>query len=262
MSVIIIPRRHLRQPQGRLAVAPAWEGRMVSLVHFGDGRAVDIADENRLYAPSGTVTPKAGTSAMGLRIGDGGSLDYFEAPSALSGLSGRATLVAFFNEIDATQSAFGGVFWSVGGQYYCQFRSAGNFCMFGGAAIANTIALSSLGTINTSVVFRGTDGVVFLNGLRNDPGSNGTAFSAGAKTVRIGWTATNNQFHGTFGSLGLVSGELTDEEAIEFSRNPWMAYRADPVRIYSFPTGAISINSILASNITQTGARITLGLTR
>ena len=44
--------------------------------------------------------------------------------------------------------------------------------------------------------------------------------------------------------------------------NPWQLFRADPIRIYSFPSGAISINSILASNITQTGARITLGLTR
>ena len=44
--------------------------------------------------------------------------------------------------------------------------------------------------------------------------------------------------------------------------NPWQLFRADPARIYSLPTGAISINSITASNITQTGARITLGLTR
>ena len=45
-------------------------------------------------------------------------------------------------------------------------------------------------------------------------------------------------------------------------QNPWQIFRADPIRIYSLPTGAISINSIAASNITQTGATITLGLTR
>lgn len=55
---------------------------------------------------------------------------------------------------------------------------------------------------------------------------------------------------------------LVDAEAKELYRNPWQLFRADPVRIYSLPTGAISINSITASNITQTGARITLGLTR
>ena len=50
--------------------------------------------------------------------------------------------------------------------------------------------------------------------------------------------------------------------ADELSINPWQLFRADPIRIYSLPTGAISINSITASSITQTGARITLGLTR
>ena len=57
---------------------------------------------------------------------------------------------------------------------------------------------------------------------------------------------------------------LDSEELIEYSQNPWQLFRADPIRIYNLPTGAISlsINSITASNITQTGARITLGLTR
>ena len=54
----------------------------------------------------------------------------------------------------------------------------------------------------------------------------------------------------------------SDEEIFEVERNPWQLFRADPIRIYSLPTGAISINSIIASSITQAGARITLGLTR
>jgi len=55
---------------------------------------------------------------------------------------------------------------------------------------------------------------------------------------------------------------ILDEELRELRRNPWQLFKQDPIRIYSLPTGAISINSITASNITQTGARITLGLTR
>ena len=55
---------------------------------------------------------------------------------------------------------------------------------------------------------------------------------------------------------------LSDAEVAEISQNPWQLFRADPVRIYSLPSGAITINSLTASNITQTGARITLGLTR
>ena len=57
---------------------------------------------------------------------------------------------------------------------------------------------------------------------------------------------------------------LDRREAQEFFDAPYRIFRADPIRIYSLPSGAISlsINSITASNITQTGARITLGLTR
>lgn len=55
---------------------------------------------------------------------------------------------------------------------------------------------------------------------------------------------------------------LSDAEVAEISANPWQLFRADPIRIYSLPSGAITLNSLTASNITQTGARITLGLTR
>ena len=41
--------------------------------------------------------------------------------------------------------------------------------------------------------------------------------------------------------------------------NPWSVFRADPIRIYSLPSGAISWSSLTASNITQTGATLTLG---
>ena len=71
-----------------------------------------------------------------------------------------------------------------------------------------------------------------------------------------------SSFRGLLYSAGVIDGVMSLEAAEDFSENPWQLFRADPVRIYSLPTGAISINSILASNITQMGARITLGLTR
>lgn len=69
-------------------------------------------------------------------------------------------------------------------------------------------------------------------------------------------------FRGLLYSAGVIDGVMSPDAAGDFSANPWQLFRADPVRIYSFPTGAISINSITASNIAQTGATITLGLTR
>ena len=54
---------------------------------------------------------------------------------------------------------------------------------------------------------------------------------------------------------------LSDEEIFEVERNPWQLFRADPVRIYSLPTGPVvpSWSSLTAGNITQAGATLTLG---
>lgn len=54
---------------------------------------------------------------------------------------------------------------------------------------------------------------------------------------------------------------ISREEYRELYINPWQLFRADPIRIYSLPSGPISISwsSLTASNITQTGARLTLG---
>ena len=79
----------------------------------------------------------------------------------------------------------------------------------------------------------------------------------------VGGAAANNRGHaGPILLCAVVRGVLSSAEVWELSSAPWQLFRADPIRIYSLPTGAISINSITASNITQTGARITLGLTR
>lgn len=55
---------------------------------------------------------------------------------------------------------------------------------------------------------------------------------------------------------------LSDAEVAEISANPWQLFRADPIRIYSLPSGAITLNSLTMSAITQTTARATLSVTR
>lgn len=60
----------------------------------------------------------------------------------------------------------------------------------------------------------------------------------------------------------ICSTPLADAHMQDLLANPWQIFRADPIRIYSLPSGALTINSITASNITSSGARITLGLTR
>ena len=52
--------------------------------------------------------------------------------------------------------------------------------------------------------------------------------------------------------------------ADELVDNPWQLFRADPVRIYSLPSGPIlipTLSGLSTMNITQTGARHSLTLT-
>lgn len=84
------------------------------------------------------------------------------------------------------------------------------------------------------------------------------SYRAPASTMRVSPGIDGHDL-AVFALLPRVCGK---DEYLELALNPWQLFRADPIRIYSLPTGAISINSITASNITQTGARITLGLTR
>ena len=62
--------------------------------------------------------------------------------------------------------------------------------------------------------------------------------------------------------LAVFAKALGGMEAGALYENPWQLFRADPLRIYSLPSGAITLNSLTMSNITQTTARATLSLTR
>lgn len=55
---------------------------------------------------------------------------------------------------------------------------------------------------------------------------------------------------------------LSADELAAVGENPWQMFRADPVRFYSLPSGPITLNSLSVSNITSSGARFTVGLTR
>lgn len=102
-------------------------------------------------------------------------------------------------------------------------------------------------------------GAAYLPGIEvSTPAATANSPRAPVSTVRV---SPGIDGHDLAVFALLITGVRKDEY-LELARNPWQLFRADPIRIYSLPTGAISINSITASNITQTGARITLGLTR
>lgn len=113
-----------------------------------------------------------------------------------------------------------------------------------------------------------TDASLTLNGQLVGTSSASVTFNAPWTRAWIGCIG------GDFAPLGTLNinaqialsawlpSTLSDAQGVALSANPWQLFRAEPVRIYSLPSGAITLNSLTASNITQTGARITLGLTR
>ena len=264
MTGIVAPAHRYEQPADIIGVHPDWHGRVKSLIHFGTGAAVDVAD-NRIYVPTGAAksTPAA-PGLVGLRVGDGGTTNgYIESAGAMPGFSGNATLVFFLPEIAATQGTNGAMLFAIpAASSYTQITPSGDAAYIF-AQGAYSIGQNVLGTKNTTIIMRaaGPDPAFFVNQKK----AVGVAASlpAGPKTIRLGaWSSLGWQFNGVYGSVAVIAGAITDDEAYQIVDNPWMLYEAEPATIYSLPTGAISINSILASNITQTGARITLGLTR
>ena len=118
--------------------------------------------------------------------------------------------------------------------------------------VAATVTSANLASLYVDGLLHGTGTAPVDNVYRNE--------------LSIGAAHRGNTPELTFDGRIFIAGwgkqPHTADELVALYESPWQLFRADPIRIYSLPTGAISINSIAASNITQTGARITLGLTR
>ena len=262
MTAIIIPRRHLAQPQGRVQVRREYAGRVVSLLHFGGGGGGvrDIADGGRAYGLTGTAEISPSTTGQALKTS--GTTGYAEASGVMPGVSGAFTLVMYFNEFGAIQDANGGMLYAIpAASQYTQLTSTGGIFFAGQGPYG--LPSDPRGTRNTTIALRGAAGdPAFFVGRGKAVGVT-ASLPSGAKTVRVGaWSSNGWQFNGQYGSVAVVSGALSDQEIFDLVDYPWMLYEADPLRIYSLPSGLITLNSLTMSAITQTTARATLGLIR
>lgn len=264
MSVIHIPRRNFVQPQGRVAIAPEWMQRSPVALWAPCAPGAD--------AVSGGVHPYAGSTVQTSEIG----LSYQHTARVLPGtafprLDGRLplTILAYCNP-NTTRAAI-----------YTQRNGSGNneLGLRVNESSANNVSFwnfpaagawnHGIGTLDgrwqlIGATFSGEEDRIYADGelLMTLAATSG----ASPAPVAIGGLPDSTAIPYTRG-LGLLAtfqSALTADEIAELSRNPWQLFHADPIRIYSFPTGPISltINSITASNITSSGARITLGLTR
>ena len=262
MTGIAAPAHRYEQPADIIGVHPDWQGRVKSLIHFGTGAAVDVAD-NRIYVPTGSAksTPAA-PGLVGLRVGDGvGATGYVEASGAMSGFSGDATLVLFLPEIAAAHGVDGAMLYAIpAASSYTQLAPSGSsIYIYGQGPYA--LGKNVLGTKNTTIILRaaGPDPAFFVD-FKKTMGFVGS-IPAGPKTIRLGaWSGAGWQFNGVYGSVAVIAGAITDDEAYQLVDNPWMLYEAEPAAIFSLPSaGPASWSSLTASGITQTGATLTIG---
>ncbi len=262
MSVIIIPRKHLRQPQGRVDLRGD-EGCRASRVYLLNGA------NNQNLITRATITPPP---VAAYKVGAASRFEGAESFLADSQPAHTGEWTALAVVESRTTTGVRNIFsYGLGSTYSFQLRqNAPNFEVYQAAGTDLGVFANSAVSPQTQVVAAQWDGVstlrIFVDGLLKD--SRPDVVPAGYRTaseLKIGVESSNVQyFVGGIALFMFFQRSLTGLEVAELSNAPWQLFRSDPVRIYSLPSGPISlaINSITASNITQTGARITLGLTR
>ncbi len=275
MSVIIIPRKHLSQPQGRLEIAPAWEG----LVIFA------VAGDARYDVTTGLLGTR---SAVEQAVMQDGIAVRATAQNAGVSFDRRPITTAPYSIIaiasPTTEARRQHIFFQgeESDPRYCQISLSAGMDWTGGN-LGGAVALvehdqdykarahainAADGNRHVFVGTRSAPGVVAL--YRDGVALSLAAASAVAGTAVgiggawVGGAGANNRGHaGPIAFCAALNFDLSGAQAREISYAPWQLFRADPIRIYSLPSGPISltINSITASNIPSSGARITLGLT-
>ena len=115
-----------------------------------------------------------------------------------------------------------------------------------------------------------TSRALYVDGVRvAESSAAATLFQAGAPRIALhavreynfgAWNTSGSNLRILGGAWFKRAPQKAEAEAI--SGNIWQIFRADPLRIYSLPSGPITLNSLTMSNITQTTARATLSLAR
>ena len=258
MSVIIIPRKHLQQPQGRVAAAPDWADGLLVLQR-GQDLVVGTA------TVSGAPSDEPAAQGLGWR---GGAGKWFSAPAQYKPSAGKPFSVVIELESRETVSNGNPAIFSFGNS-----TDSGSPALLINASAFHVLRAYWAGNYQISVL-GGITSRLRMRVVFTYDGSVGRLYLDGAEIgSAVGWGGgeANNWYFGAgfqaplnavYFAHAQWSRALHPAEVEEVSRNPWQLFRADPLRIYSFPAGAITLNSLTMSAITQTTARATLSVTR
>ena len=268
MSVIDIPRKHLRQPHGRLSLAEPWSFCLVNGrgINGEPGVPITAGVPQIVPSPSGGLALRtSATAAAKFAFNTAG---VFSACMGVAVYRRTGTLAAYASLGTTRVSAQGvSMLLNNAGESQNSVRCVHStnvtrsdvYGTVKDSAQITTVAFFIDKNGNHGLYEAGKDIHTSFNGS-GDLQSNGSFFYTGTESS----SSVAAPVDGEVSLFALAYGRGSREEARQLSLAPWQIFRADPIRIYSLPSGPISlaINSITASNITQTGARITLGLTR
>lgn len=258
MAVIHIPRRRLVQPQGILL--PAQTQLTDGLIVLQSGREFAVGNGQAVGAPPLSAT------RLGLGF-SGGTGRYYESPAQYKPTTGLGFSVAF--EIICVSAVDGTSMFSLGntaasGEPRLLLRhSFPNKIMgyFGGGYQINAAGtISPLDRLLVIFTHDETTASLYINGILI--GTSDVAVNAGEANNWYLGSGYGAQFDAIYVWHAQWSRGLHAAEARSLSENPWQLFRADPLRIYSFPSGGITLNSLTMSNFTATGARAILSVTR
>lgn len=280
MTAIIIPRRHYTQPQGRLAAAAEWSDGLVSA--FSGGSGADVF--GRAIVPVNDPTIMPGGSGLGVRTNGSASCAFIAIPqttffdATLLCLSEPSALITNRGTIQVASSVSTNPIISIrtGNSNASRVRrwvrsnSGGSLNNSSDSTITGfAIGKESLIGIRLRVEAGSPNPIhsIWVDGVADD-NQTGT-ISPGYTCDRIGIGALVFKdgrfdfFNGRTYWGALFTRALDDDEMRALAANPWQLFRADPVRIYSFPTGPIIpvLSGLTTTAITQSGARHSLTLT-
>jgi hypothetical protein len=263
MPSIIVPRRRLIQPQGRIEVAPEWSRGLLEIYAGPDSVVAQSGAVQRAVYAAG-VGSTAPTSNIGYQVGDKRMLAGLNASSA----------VAIFSTRGLTASASGRPF-------YCERSESLEIYKFGtgfstttsigfvfrnkhGNLINNGTTVSIDATREIHVAALVTNGsnsrTIFCDGNINENTDNYANDFDHALDRRICGDAMDGSVHFDGGLLGLAlfARALSRDELSELSRNPWQMYRATPRRLYFDVSSSYSVptlSSAMIFDITASSAR-------
>lgn len=282
MSVIIIPRKHRRQPHGRAALNvsnPLAQNVVTAISFSNEMRDVVYGNALTLYS-AGSLSPMY----SGTALKSTGAAAAASIPVDLSAYN--KITVSFllywdtYSNNDNICMEYGTNFVPDSGFFVDPSSgapAAGRFQLgVGSPTQANAVSIvrpSAAEWHQYTMTFDRTAGAgkcsrVFVDGVEVDTVQNASGTVVGnfaASTLYIFSRANTSLFAaGSIQNIVIRGYLMTPEEAFAEWENPWQIFRADPLRIYSFPSGPITptITGITASLVTSSSATITLGLTR